>query len=109
MDNVVLLDKFSRMSFEKNRLPLILTALLFISAAVSAGYSIAYVGKATELRGLQGQAAAIENNRVLVRSLANDAVEYSRRNPAINPILQSFGLNVSTAPAAAPASPKAAK
>lgn len=104
-----MLDKFSRMSFEKNRVPLILTALLFISATISAGYSIAYVGKATELRGLQGQAAAIENNRILVRSLANDAVAYSKRNPDINPVLQSVGLNVSPVSASTPASPKAAK
>jgi hypothetical protein len=43
-----------------------------------------------------------------VRALAADCVEYSKRNPAIVPILEQTGLlgNKSTAPAAKPAANK---
>lgn len=91
------------MSSGKNILPLVLTGLLFVSAITAAVCTMVYVRGANELRGLQAQASAIENNRNLVRALANDAVEYSKRNPAINSTLQSFGLN------SAPISPKATK
>jgi hypothetical protein len=42
-----------------------------------------------------------------LQSLVNDTMEYSRRNPAIDPVLQSLGLKAPTAPTAAqPAPPK---
>jgi hypothetical protein len=97
------LAKFPGMFSGKNLLPAILTGLLLISAVISAVCAIVYVRGTSELRGLQSQAAAIDNNRNLVRALAADAVEYSKRNPAIDPTLQSFGLKP------APSSPKASK
>ena len=84
-------------------MPSALTGLLLVSAVTCATLAILYVRGASELRGLQGQAAAIENNRNLVRALAADAIEYSKRNPAIDPVLQSVGLKP------APGSPKASK
>ncbi len=87
----------------KNLLPATLTVLLFVSTVACAASAIFLVRGHSELRSLQGQAAAIENNRNLVRALANDAIEYSKRNPAIDPVLQSAGLKP------APTSPKASK
>ncbi|MEO6181925.1 MAG: hypothetical protein ABIP71_02225 [Verrucomicrobiota bacterium] len=87
----------------KNLLPSILTLLLLVSALACATLAILYVRSTSELRGLQGQVVAIENNRNLVRALANDAIEYGKRNPAIGPVLRSFALEP------APASPKASK
>ena len=86
---------------------MVLTGLLLVSATVSAVSAVFYVRSTAELRTLQMQAAAIDNNRNLARALANDAVEYSRRNPALTPVLQSFGLNPIATPAIA--SPKATK
>lgn len=77
--------------------------LLFISALLSAVYAILFFKASGDLRALQSQAASIENNRNVTRALAADAIEYSKRNPAINPLLQSFELKP------APSSPKAAK
>lgn len=94
------------MSSGKNLLLLILTGLLFVSAILSAICVVTYVRGTGELRALQGKAASIENNRTLVRSLAAEAMEYGKKNPAIDPLLQSFGLKAAPA---APASPKATK
>jgi hypothetical protein len=44
----------------------------------------------------------VNRNRALFQALANDAIEYSKRNPAIDPILQSVGIN----PAAASSAPR---
>ena len=87
----------------KNLLPSVLTGLLLVSAVTCFAFAVIYMRGTGEMRSLQGQAAAIENNRNLVRALANDAIEYSKRNPAIDPVLQSVGLKP------APASPKASK
>ncbi len=87
----------------KNLLLTILTGLLFLSAVLSAICAIIYVRGSGELRGLQGQAASIDNNRAVTRALAGEAMEYSKRNPSIDPVLQTFGLK------SAPASPKATK
>ena len=87
-------------------MPLILTGLLFVSVIFSAICVVTYVRGTAELRGLQGKAAAIESNRNLVRSLAAEALEYGKRNPAIDPVLQTFGLKAANA---APISPKATK
>jgi hypothetical protein len=87
----------------KNQLPFILTGLLFICAIVAAVGASSYFIASSELRGLQTEAARMDSGRNLARALAAEAVEYSKRNPAIDPILQSVGAKP------APASPKAAK
>jgi hypothetical protein len=77
---------------EKNLLPLILIGLLFISAMTSATCAVLYMQRSGELRGLQIQAATVGQKRALTSALGRDAIEYSKGNPAIDPILQSFGL-----------------
>lgn len=72
--------------------PSILVGLLFLSAIFSAISAMMYWKDSGELRNLQAQAVAIENNRAILRALANDTMEYSKRNPSINPVLQTFGL-----------------
>ncbi len=54
----------------------------------------------SQLRGLQTQAARMESSRNFLRALATDCLEYSKKNPAINPVLISVGLNPMPAPAA---------
>lgn len=87
----------------KNQLPLILTGLLFVSAILSGLGAISYYSCSSQLRKLQTQVANMEAKRQLTRALAADALEYSKHNPAIDPILQSIGLKTP------PSSPKAAK
>jgi len=67
-----------------------------ISALASVGFCCAYIFKARELRSLQGQIAGIQNNRALIAGVANDALEYSKRNSAIDPILEAAGIKPKT-------------
>ena len=94
---------FSSMFKGKNQVPLILTGLLFVCAIVAAIGAISYYTASNELRNLQVEAARMEGRRNLTRVLAAEAMEYSKRNPSIDPILQSVGLKPTTA------SPKASK
>jgi hypothetical protein len=74
-----------------NFLPAALLGLLFVSSVLAGLCALLYVRANGELRSLQAQANRISNHQVLARSLANDALEYSKSNPAINPLLESIG------------------
>ena len=76
----------------KSPLTTVLLAALLISALASVGFCCAYIFKAREVRALQGQIAGIQNNRAIIAAVANDAIEYSKRNASIDPILESAGL-----------------
>jgi hypothetical protein len=76
----------------KSPLTTVLLAALLISALASVGFCCAYIFKARELRALQGQIAGIQNNRAFIAAVANDTLEYSKRNPEIDPILETAGL-----------------
>ena len=77
---------------KNNPLTTVLLGVLTVSALLSVGFCWRYVSNARELRSLQTQANLINNNRTMINSLANDTVEYSKKNPAIDPILESVNL-----------------
>jgi hypothetical protein len=94
--------KVSLIDMKNNPLTTVLLGVLTISALLSVGFCWRYVSNTRELRTLQTQANMINNNRTMINSLANDTVEYSKKNPAIDPILESVGLKPGkSAPAAA--------
>ena len=70
----------------------ILTLLLAISLVLSVIFCLQYTFQARELRRLSGQVNHINMYRNWMQSLAADCLQYSEKNPAINPILQSVGL-----------------
>ena len=80
----------------KNLVPLTLVTLIFFSALFSSFCVYFHIKGTGELRGLQAQAARVENSRNLLRALAGESLEYSKRNPAIDPLLQSVGLKPGT-------------
>ena len=77
---------------KNNQLTTILLGLLTLSALASVVLCWLYISNTRQLRGIQAQVAAINNRNVAVQSLANEAMEYSKRNPAIDPLLVSVGL-----------------
>ena len=82
----------------------LLVGLLFVSA-LAAALQVLRVSFATrDLRRLQPK--LIENNShlTLTQALLNDTLEYSKRNPAIDPLLQA--MNFKTNAAAGPSGPK---
>jgi len=57
-----------------------------------------------QMRNLQPQIINAQNNQSFVNALANDALEYSKHNPSIDPILQAVGVKpTKPAPATKPA------
>jgi hypothetical protein len=101
LDNGDRIAKVSRIDMKNNPLTTVLLGVLTVSALLSVGFCWRYVSNTRELRALQTQASVINNNRTMINSLANDTVEYSKKNPAIDPILESVGLKPGkSAPAA---------
>lgn len=90
---------------------MILTAILAVSVLASIGLTVSWFSSTREVRRLQQMYAsvqAINNSRAVLNALANDALEYSKRNPAINPILESAGIRQAAAGAPAPNQPRPA-
>ena len=87
---------------ERNLITNILTGLVSLSVLASLILVVLYVNRTRDLRIAQGKIEAINRFRAIAPSLAGDAVEYSRRNPAIDPLLQSFGLKATNNPAQKP-------
>lgn len=87
----------------KNLLPSALIGLLLVSAVTAAVFTMVFIQSNRDLRRFQAQAASIQNNRLVAQAMANDCLEYSKRNPAIDPILQSIGLKPNPQATASPA------
>ncbi len=71
------------------------TVLLVVAVIASLSATLLcylYITNARELRDAQAKVAQINNSRVLINSLVGDLVEYSKKNPAIDPILESAGI-----------------
>ena len=92
---------------KSNALASLLTGAVMVCALTVAWLSIRYFFTLRELQKLQGQYAFMNNTRNAAQALASEAVEYSKRNPAIDPIL--FQYDIKPRPTnAPPASPSAA-
>jgi len=59
-----------------------------------------------QLQQLQYQYARVEQTQEALRALAAEAVEYGKKHPAIEPILQQYELKPKPGATNAPASPK---
>jgi len=87
---------------KSNSLAALLLGMLLVVALFTAWFAVSFNLSYLELRRLQSRAAAYANNRVVVQALANDVVEYGKRNPAIDPILKSAGLKATNEAAVVP-------
>jgi hypothetical protein len=75
----------------------VLLLLVLGSALGSIFYCWRLVSKNRELRNLQAQVNFINYKQAAMQSLAKDAQEYSKKNRAIDPILEAAGLPTGTA------------
>ena len=71
---------------------LLLVGALCVSAILTLWYAWDNYSSVRELQHIYTRQAAISNTRVAANSLANEAIEYSRTNPAIDAILFKFDL-----------------
>lgn len=81
-------------------------ALALVVAAAAIG-AIKYYFTTREVRNLQTQVALFQNKQAVLNNLVAECLEYGKRNPAINTILEAN--NVPTKPAATGAGAKPAK
>lgn len=70
----------------------LLVMLLFLGALASAALSFVYVQSTRQLNELQAKANAISQYKNLMQALAAEAIEFSRRDPSIEPILNDIGI-----------------
>lgn len=69
---------------------------LAISLIVLFVGGIQYLVRTREARSIQAQMGKFQNRQVLLNSFANEVLEYSKRNPAIDPILVSLRIKADT-------------
>ena len=69
-----------------------LLVILVISALCSVAFCGLYVRDAMRLRDLQRSSANAQAYRNSMLSLITDTIEYSKKDPAIDPILQAAGF-----------------
>ena len=90
-----------------NPFAVLMVSALFLSALASCWFSAWWFLGTRELQGLEYHSQAMTRVSNAMQALAGDAVEYSRRNPGIDPVLQKFDIKVkpgaagATAPAGA--------
>jgi hypothetical protein len=79
-----------------NLLTAVLVGVLLVCSLLATWISVRYFFSVKELQQLQGEMLRVNQTVAAVQSLAAQAVDYSKRNPAIDPILQSFELKPKT-------------
>jgi len=84
----------------------LLTALMVIVGfltAVIVFLLVVFEFRVKKLQKLQPQVVNVQNYQNIVNALANEALEYSKHNPAIDPILEPVGLKRGKTTSFAPA------
>ena len=83
--------------------PLITVLLAAVTASALASLVLCYmcISSSREFRALQSDAMQAQAKLNVVQHLIADAGEYSKSNPAIDPILESIGMKPRSTPAPA--------
>ena len=84
-----------------NSFTALLVGLLFFSAVAAAVQVLRLTFATRDLRRMQPRIIEINGHLNVAQALLNDTLEYSKRNPAIDPLLQSMNLKTNAAPGAA--------
>ena len=71
---------------------MILQGALALSLFLSAIFCIQYILMTREARMLNVQINIANAYRTTIQAMLNDCVEYSKKNPAIDPLLKSVGV-----------------
>jgi hypothetical protein len=74
---------------KNNQLIAMLVGILFITTGVAGFLVFQYHSAHHKFQQVQ---AEFNNTRALIQAISADTVEYSKKNPAIDPILKSFNL-----------------
>jgi len=74
----------------------VMVLVLFVSALFAVWVSVRWFFSMKEMQELQFQQNRINNVRIAAQSLANESIQYGRRNPRMEPILVEFNLRAGT-------------
>jgi hypothetical protein len=77
---------------KNNLVATLLVGLVGLEVLVAGVLCVRYLNVTALSPKLQERIDEVNRSQALVKSLANDILEYSKRNPAIDPLLQQFGL-----------------
>lgn len=69
----------------------VMLAVTTAMALLSLYLCYSFISGARQLRAIQTQVAIMNNNRQMINVLAAEALEYSKKNPAIDPVLEWIG------------------
>lgn len=87
------------------RLTFALVLLFSASAATASLLAIWHVRLVGKIQLLQRQVSQIDQNRGLALALGNEALEYSKKHPALRPILETIMVRNPSKGSTAPVSP----
>jgi hypothetical protein len=81
---------------KNNSLATLLVGLLTIGVLAVAGLSFTFVRSVRKMQNLQAQAAAINQNRIVIQQLLTRSAEYaaSKTNAAMIKILKDIGIEI---------------
>jgi hypothetical protein len=77
----------------KDPITLLLAAALLVSASATAGLCYWYLQCVREHQMAQEGVVRINQKKSGIQAMATESIEYSKRNPALLPVLQSLGIN----------------
>lgn len=85
-------------------IPKALLVILLVIALGSCWYCLAYRSRINQLRRLQADISTVNFMQQRFSMLVNEANNYSKKNPAMEPILRSLSGPAPSTPAAKPSS-----
>jgi len=77
---------------QKNPLISFLAGALCLAALIVFALTLICEWRFRQLRRIQPLVAQVQQKSAFADALANEIMEYSKRNPAVDPILQNVGL-----------------
>jgi len=92
---------------KKNFSGTLLAVVLVLITLGTAWMFFSYAQLAKRLQPLQADVLMINRSQGALQGLLGEAVEYSKRDPSIEPLLQSMGIRARTNAPPAPAKPAA--
>ncbi len=87
----------------------VLLAVTAVSAVLSLGLCGLFISNSRQLNMARNAIGIANNNRNFINLLATDAMEYSKKNPAIDPLLEWVGAKPPKGAVAAPTNKPASK
>lgn len=74
-----------------------------VIVVLTAVFAFQWFNRTREMRSLQTKVVEFQNRQAMLQNLVNECLEYSKRNPAIDPILEANNVKPKATPTMKPA------